>query len=121
MSDLRQIPGEPRYCHFPVDPAKGYNKKYFEGLLAEVKVEELVRGRYVQKWTLRPGVKRNEPLDVCNYNHAAINILNPNFDALAERAGREDFTPYIGNNSSTKTARAPAKYRRRKVGGGVKL
>ncbi len=121
MSDLRQLPGEPRYCHFPLDPSKGYNKKYFEGLLAEIKTEELVRGRYVQKWTLRPGVKRNEPLDVRNYNHAAINILNPNFEALAERAGREDFTPYIGNNSSTKTARAPAKYRRRKVGGGVKL
>lgn len=117
MSDLKQMEGDNRYCHFPLDAEKGYNKRYFEGLLAEIKVEELVRGQYRQRWTLRPGVKRNEPLDVRNYNHAAFNILNPNFDALEARQDREDFTPYIGGG---KVKKRPV-YKRRKVGNGIRL
>lgn len=123
MSDLNQGYGEPRYCHFPLEPSKGYNRKYFQGLLAEVKVDEVFRGRLRKKWVLRPGVKRNEPLDVRNYNNAAISILNPNFYALELRTQRDDFTPYVGTGAGKQPAQAKkhAYRRRRKVGSGIKL
>lgn len=122
MSYLAQQEGEAGYCHFPLAPDKGYNQKYFEGLLAEMKQERLVNGRYKQEWVLRPGKKRNEPFDVRNYNVAAINILNPNFEALAERAEKEEYTPYQATGNVIKVgASSGGTRRRRRTGKGIRM
>lgn len=70
----------PGFCHFP-DKEK-YNSDYFKMLTAE-RLESVKRGgRAVLRWTLPRG-RRNEALDCRTYATAALNILNPNFDALA--------------------------------------
>lgn len=120
-SDLNQQKGEPRYCHFPKDPNKGYSKKYFEGLLAETKVSKLVNGHYKEQWVLRPGRKRNEPFDVRNYNNAAIAILNPNFEALTARESTEEYTPYQATAKVVKAGEGATKRRRRRSSGGVRV
>ena len=121
-SDLNQEKGQPRYCHFPKDHEKGYGKKYFEGLLAEMKVSKLVNGHFKEQWVLRPGRKRNEPFDIRNYNQAAIAIMNPNFDALEARNSKKEYTPYQNTARVVKAGEAPKKRTRRRVrGGGIKI
>jgi len=74
------------YYMFPLDDAyeRGYDNKYFEGLVSEVKVTKMQRGRPKTEWKLKSGV-RNEPLDCRIYNIAAIEIMNPNFEELKKR------------------------------------
>ena len=84
MSGLKvQEPG-PRYCHFPLRREAGYDMAFFSGLLSERLVERPNGGR---GWAKLPGHKRNEALDCRNYALAALDILNPDWDAL-ERARR---------------------------------
>ncbi|MBG9799521.1 terminase [Brevibacillus laterosporus] len=73
------------YCHFPNDPEKGYDKKYFKGLTSEQKVERFVKGKIKYEWVKK--YYRNEPLDCRNYATAALEIVNPNFEALAKYGG----------------------------------
>lgn len=72
----------PGYCHFP----KGvmYDGKYFQGLTSEKLIPKLVNGKKRLAWELPPG-KRNEPLDCRAYAIAALNILNPRFEAIRNR------------------------------------
>jgi phage terminase large subunit GpA-like protein len=75
----------PKYCHFNRDPAAGYDVDYFKGLLSE-RLEykfDKEKGKSVVRWVKVH--ERNEPLDVRNYNTAAMEMLNPDFDALAAR------------------------------------
>lgn len=69
------VPGE-GYCHFPSNGGRGYDKTYYQGLLAEKKITVKVRGKLVTKWVKKAGV-RNEPLDLFNYNYAVCEILRP--------------------------------------------
>lgn len=66
------------YCHFPLEPEKGYDEKYFKGLTSEKKVMRYKMGRPYFAWELKDkGVhRRNEPLDCRNYATAAIEITN---------------------------------------------
>lgn len=74
------------YCHFPAEKGAGYDRMYFRGLLSEVKVEEFTRKGGIRiRWKKKQGVQRNEPLDLFNYNHAAKELVNPNFDVLEEK------------------------------------
>lgn len=41
-------------------------------------------GRYIEKWEKKSGI-RNEPLDLRVYNTAAVEILQPNFEALEKK------------------------------------
>lgn len=76
----------PCYCHFPLDKDAGYDRMYFRGLLSEVKVEEFKRNGGIRtRWKKKQGVQRNEPLDLFNYNHAAKELINPNFDVLEKK------------------------------------
>lgn len=77
----------PCYCHFPLDKEAGYDRMYFRGLLSEVKVEEFNKktGAVKIRWKPKEGVRRNEPLDLFNYNHAALEIIKPNFDVLEKK------------------------------------
>lgn len=83
MSRLRIEDEGPGYCHFPRDENLGYDLEYFRGLLSERLEFKYENGRVSVRWTKT--YERNEPLDVRNYAAAALEILNPNFEALAAR------------------------------------
>ena len=75
----------PKYCHFPRNPDAGYDYNYFVGLLSETLETKMERGRKVTVWKVLPGHERNEPLDLRNYNYAAIKSLDPDMDAVEQR------------------------------------
>lgn len=74
------------YCHFPRESDRGYDEEYFKGLLAERQVYEYRGGRTVVKWV--KSYDRNEPLDCRNYATAALEIINPDLEWLAEQPER---------------------------------
>jgi phage terminase large subunit GpA-like protein len=71
----------PGYCHFPIERGRGYDDEYFKGLVSEKRVTKIRAGRRVTRWT--PTRARNEPLDVRVYATAAMELLTPDFAALA--------------------------------------
>lgn len=75
----------PKYCHYPKEQDKGYDLGYFNGLLSEKLVMKNERGRTKWVWEKLPGHERNEPLDLFNYNLAALYILSPNMDMLEKK------------------------------------
>lgn len=75
----------PKYCHFPKNPEAGYDYNYFTGLLSEVEEIKIENGRKRSVWKKLPGHDRNEPLDIRNYAYAALNTLDPDFDAVEKR------------------------------------
>ena len=76
----------PDYCHWPRDPESGYDPTYFDGLTSEQRVVKTTpKGRKVE-WVKKTQKARNEPLDCRVYATAALEILNPNFERLAEVA-----------------------------------
>lgn len=80
-----QFPDHPGYCSFPMDPGRGYDEAYFEGLTAEHRVTKTSGGQTVRQWVKKSEYVRNEPWDIRNYNQAALEILNPNLDAMERR------------------------------------
>src|SRR5690606_3493707 len=103
LSRLRIEEEGPGYCHFPRDLDRGYDVEYFRGLLSERPTYRTEGGRTAVKWS--KVYERNEPLDIRNYATAALEILNPDLEALAKRSER-------GNIFSQSS---PAKVRRRGV------
>lgn len=84
---LRHSPPEergPNYCHFPLDEEAGYDEEYFRGLTSEKAVTRYKKGRSVTVW--EQTYKRNEPLDLRNYNTAALEIANPVLQSPEEEA-----------------------------------
>lgn len=79
MSSLKVEDFGPNYCHFPSDKGKGYELEYFRTLTAERLETRYERGIPYQVWAQKRA--RNEGFDLRVYNTAAIEILNPNFDA----------------------------------------
>ena len=69
-----------KYCHFPLEEEKGYDKKYFKSLFSEKRVIQ-DNGKIVWK-KIR---KNNEALDCRNYAMAAFDILKPQLEKLAQR------------------------------------
>lgn len=100
----------PNYCHFPIEPEKGYDEGYFRGLVAEKRMIRYYKGQPKVEW-VKPSGARNEPLDLRNYATAALEILNPNLDVLA-RIPREVVSK-AQNNSN------PQGRRRRTLSSGV--
>ncbi|AIA10287.2 terminase large subunit [Vibrio phage X29] len=74
------------YCHFPREGDKGYDEEYFKGLLSEKVQFKYVNGQTKTEW--KKVYERNEPLDCRNYATASMEILNPNFEYLAEQKGK---------------------------------
>jgi phage terminase large subunit GpA-like protein len=72
----------PRCCHFPMT----YDFEYFRMLCAERPVKEKNKktGKLEVVWKLRDGFVRNEALDVRVGNMAVREIVNPNYEKLAE-------------------------------------
>lgn len=80
MQNLKvETPGA-RYCHFP--KGKGYDERFFNGLLSEKMTLTSSGGINKWKWEVIPGHERNEALDCRNYALAALKIWNPDLDAL---------------------------------------
>lgn len=79
-----QEPG-PKYCHFPREADRGYDERYFNGLLSETEVPKTTNGRTYWVWEIIPGHERNEPLDVRNYANAAFRVIDPDLDAVEKR------------------------------------
>jgi phage terminase large subunit GpA-like protein len=73
-----ESPG-PGYCHFP-DKAV-YNEEYFKMLTAEMLITKKKGGRRILQWELPKG-RRNEALDARAYAFAALQILNPDMNAI---------------------------------------
>ncbi|GAQ24230.1 phage terminase large subunit family protein [Tepidanaerobacter syntrophicus] len=98
----------PGYCHFPINAEKGYDETYFEGLASEKRIIKYRKGRPKIEWIKKSGVS-NEPLDVRNYATAALEILNPNLEALKEM--KETGKMYTQHKKMT----GPPRPRRRRV------
>lgn len=80
MSSLKvQEPG-PKYCHFP--RGRGYDENFFSGLLSERLVLSTTPSGNRWRWEKIPGHERNEALDCRNYAMAALELLNPDWDAI---------------------------------------
>lgn len=80
MSRVKVKQPGPGYCHWP----RHYPADYFEQLTSERRVVRYTRGQPTYVWELVKG-KRNEALDCRVYGMAAIALLRPNFEALANR------------------------------------
>ena len=78
MSRLRIEMEGPGYCHFPRQLERGYDEKFFKGLLSERLVPEFKNNAKTLKWKVF--YERNEPLDLRVYNTVALEIINPNLD-----------------------------------------
>ena len=80
-----QEPGA-KYCHFPVEPDRGYDERFFNGLMSETEVPHTINGRTSWKWEVIPGHERNEPLDCRNYANAAFRAADiPDLFAVERR------------------------------------
>lgn len=84
---------EAGFCHFPMEADRGYDEQYFTGLTAEKRNIRTISGRVVINWVKKYEGIRNEPFDIRNYATAAMEILNPNLDALYRRFNEEGGTP----------------------------
>ncbi|MCA9362638.1 phage terminase large subunit family protein [Candidatus Kaiserbacteria bacterium] len=79
------------YCHFP----SNYDAEYFKGLTSERVVTRYSHGRPKRVWAKDPGA-RNEPLDCRVYALAALKIVDPDIEGLAdikERKARDRKDP----------------------------
>lgn len=79
VDNLRVKSPGPKYCHFP--RRDDYGKTYFKKLMSEHLVyrEDL---KNPWQWEKIPGHERNEAFDIRNYNLAACQQLDPDWDAL---------------------------------------
>lgn len=87
MASMRVREPGPRCCHFPFNPAAGYDSRFFEGLLSERLVNKNDGKNAAAKWVwekISTG-SRNEPLDCRNYALAAFRALDPDLDREADR------------------------------------
>jgi phage terminase large subunit GpA-like protein len=85
-SRLAVLEPGPGFYHFP--DAQGYDGAYYAGLTAEVVVSKWSRGRTIKVFE-NPGKKPNEPLDTAQYSLAAVTILRPNFEKLADKLAKQ--------------------------------
>ena len=74
----------PGYCHFPAE----YTEEYFKQLTCERIMTKFSNGHPQRVWIKTKG-KRNEALDCRVYGLAALHILNPNLEMLADELEKE--------------------------------
>ena len=105
MSSLKvQEPG-PKYCHFP--RGRGYDEGYFAGLLSERLVLSKTGTGSRWRWEKIPGHERNEALDCRNYALAALEMLNPDWDAIERSRSGADRAPSRPKRQRRRRDRAP--------------
>lgn len=70
------------FVHYPMQAERGFNEAYFKQLTAETLEKKFEKGVVKMSWVkIR---ERNEALDCKVMSRAALEILNPNFEYLAE-------------------------------------
>lgn len=91
-SRLKISAAGPRFNHFP----KTYDDEFFAQLTAEKVITKYIKGVQYQLWENVRSNRRNEALDIRVYNHAALHILNVNWDRLkANMEARRETTEYV--------------------------
>lgn len=91
-SRLKQTEPGPRFMHFPKD----YDDEFFAQLTAEKVSTKYIKGIPQQQWENIRSNRRNEALDIRVYNHAALHLLNVNWEKLkANMESRRETTDYI--------------------------
>ena len=70
------------FVHYPMQAERGFNEGFFKQLTAEVLEKKFEKGVVKMAW--KKIRERNEALDCAVYATAALELLNPNFDYLAE-------------------------------------
>lgn len=93
------------YMHTPNDEGRGYDLKWYTGLLSEV---EVTKGAQI-KWEKLPGHERNEPLDCRNYARAAMKVLNPDLEAISKALKSEQ-------KEKKRAAKPPTQRKKSKIG-----
>jgi phage terminase large subunit GpA-like protein len=107
MSALKVQEKGAKYCHFPKGEDRGYDSKFFQGLLSEKLVRVKTNRGDKWQWTKLPGHARNEALDCRNYALAALRILDPDLDAVKRRLKGFDNIPKA--EEKAKQVNKPAK------------
>ena len=72
----------PNFVHYPMQGERGFNEDFFKQLTAEVFEQVFEKGVVKAAW--KKIRERNEALDCAVYATAAMELLSPNFDYLAE-------------------------------------
>jgi phage terminase large subunit GpA-like protein len=87
------------FCHFPLEESRGYDRGYFQGLINERLKKVIVKGQVSMQWVKVNPSQPNEPLDCRNYAQAALDLLNPNWDALENRLKVAADGPKVAQNT----------------------
>ncbi|MBY6104898.1 phage terminase large subunit family protein [Ferrimonas balearica] len=85
MARLQVLEPGPGYCHWPV--VGNFDEEFFKQLTAEERRTRYHKGHAVREWVKTRS--RNEAFDLAVYNLAAREILNPNYEALADKVNAE--------------------------------
>lgn len=100
VDNLRVKSPGPKFCHFP--RRDDYGKNYFKQLMSEHLVYRTDLKNPWQ-WEKIPGHERNEAFDIRNYNLAACQQLDPDFDAIEAKLRA------IANGTAVSSATKPQK------------
>lgn len=106
-SRLKNDKPGPRYYHFP----KSYDDEFFAQLTAEKVVTKHAKGIASQSWENTRSNRRNEALDIRVYLHAALHILNVNWEKLKENMGkRGEVKEYVLKPAEPQTTEQAAEH-----------
>ena len=72
----------PNFAHYAVQEERGFSENFFKQLTAEVLEKHFEKGVVKMAW--KKIRERNEALDCAVYATAALELLNPNFEFLAD-------------------------------------
>jgi len=75
----------PGYCHFPIH----YGADIIEQFTSEEQRTEFRNGFPYHKWVMKSKTLRNEGLDIRNYIHAMVMLLNPDWEAVKENLKKQ--------------------------------
>lgn len=104
---LKLVEAGPGYCHFPM----ARDHEYFAQITAEKLVKKFRRGFAYYEWVKTR--TRNEATDMRVYSHAALKLLNPNWQALFDRLQPEKEEVIVPVEPDSVTKRHMKKVRQR--------
>lgn len=85
----------PGFVHYPMQRERGFNENFFKQLTAEVFERKFEKGKIISRW--KKIRERNEALDCFVYATAAMEIMNPNFEYLAEYYANGGAVQHVSN------------------------
>ena len=85
------------FVHYPMQAERGFNEGFFKQLTAEVLEKKFEKGVVKMAW--KKIRERNEALDCAVYATAAMELLNPNFEYLAQIYSKGQTTTIVNRTS----------------------